>query len=73
MTIILTKDELADITGYRRPADQLEEMHRQGYWRARRSAPGSVICERAHYEAVCSGAQPANEPRVRKPQLRLQA
>ncbi len=69
MSIILTKDELCAITGYRRPADQLAELHRQGYWRARRSPLGSVICERAHYQAVNAGAAPASEPRVRKPQL----
>ena len=51
----LTPDEVAEVTGYRQQAKQLEELHRQGFWRARRSITGRVILERAHYEAVCRG------------------
>lgn len=72
--ITLTAEELEALTGYRRPADQLAELLRQGYWRARRSVvTGSVILERAHYEAVAAG-QDAARPRVRPvqaPKLRV--
>lgn len=68
---ILTAAELERITGYRRPADQLAELHRQGFYRARRApVTAHVILERAHYEAVCAGTRPANTPKVRTPQLR---
>ena len=71
MTIILTSDELAAVTSYRTPKRQLEELHRQGFYRARISATGNVILERAHYDAVCAGDKPAKEPTVRNPFLRL--
>ena len=71
MTIILTSEELAGVTGYRTPKRQLEELHRQGFYRARISATGNVILERAHYDAVCVGNKPAKEPTVRNPFLRL--
>ena len=71
MTIILTDDELIALTGYRRPTEQLVELHRQGFMRARRDRVGRVILERAHYEAVCSGARPEQDrPKVRPPRLR---
>lgn len=71
MTIILTSDELAGVTGYRTPKRQLEELHRQGFYRARIAVTGNVILERAHYDAVCAGDKPAKEPTVRNPFLRL--
>ena len=71
MSIILSSDELAGVTGYRTPKRQLEELHRQGFYRARISAAGNVILERAHYDAVCAGDKPAKEPTVRNPFLRL--
>ncbi|MBI5255381.1 MAG: hypothetical protein HY855_02700 [Burkholderiales bacterium] len=56
MSIRLTEAELVEITDYHQPARQLEELHRLGFWRARRSlASGRIILERAHYEAVCAG------------------
>lgn len=65
--LILTADELLALTGYRQPAAQLAELHRQGYHRARRSpVSGHVILERAHYEAVASGMVPqASTPQLR--------
>lgn len=67
----LSTIEIERITGYKRPADQLAELHRQGFYRARRSpTTGHIILERAHFDAVCAGAKPANEPRVRAPVLR---
>lgn len=51
--LTLTPDELQALTGYKQPAAQLAELHRQGYWRARRAPiTGRVILERAHYEAA---------------------
>lgn len=72
--IVLSDAELVRITGYKRPAEQLAELHRQGFHRARRSPrTGGVILERAHYDAVCAGQAltigPA-PPRLRPPRLR---
>ena len=52
----LTEEEIVEITDYHQPAKQLEELHAQGFWRARRSpVTGRIVLERAHYEAVCAG------------------
>lgn len=65
-SITLTAAELVEVTGYRRAAEQLAELQRRGFVRARKSRLGDVILERAHYDAVCSGAQAsADQPRVR--------
>ena len=58
MTPTLSRDEIVSLTGgYRKPAKQLAELHRQGFHRARRSMlTGQVVLERAHYEAVCRGS-----------------
>ncbi|MCX7660864.1 MAG: DUF4224 domain-containing protein [Caldimonas manganoxidans] len=66
--LILSPEELVILTGYRRASDQLAELHRQGFCRARRDRLGNVILERAHYEAVCSmqpGAVLATKPKVK--------
>lgn len=56
-SLTLSPEELQLLTGYKRPADQLRELQRQGFYRARRgSVTGEVICERAHVEAVAAGA-----------------
>ena len=61
----LTDEELREITGYRQPAKQLAELHRLGYFRARRSpTTGRIIVERLHYEAVIAG-RAAEQPRQR--------
>ena len=71
VSIILSPEELAQVTGYKRPSGQMTELHRQGFYRARRSpTTGGVILEREHYVAVCGGARPVSEPRVRVPQVR---
>lgn len=55
--LLMTDEEVHTLTGYKRPAQQLDELKRQGYWRARRAPiTGRVLLERAHYEAVCAGA-----------------
>lgn len=71
--ITLAVAELVEITGYTQPAKQLAELQRQGFWRARRNAVGTVVLERSHYEAVCRGEQlqPSQDgPRLRPPKLR---
>ncbi len=69
--MLLTKEELHTLTGYKRPADQVAELRRQGFYRARTSpTTGSAILERAHYDAICAGAKAPNEPKVRAPVLR---
>ena len=67
MSIILTSDELARVTGYRSSKRQMTELHRQGFYRARIGATGNVILERAHYDAVCAGDKPKKAPTVRDP------
>lgn len=66
-SITLEPDELRRITGYARPSDQVTELLKQGFYRARRARDGSVVLERAHYDAVCRGASAAaaNEPTLR--------
>lgn len=72
--ITLSEQELRELTGgYKRPGDQLRELHRQGFNRARIGrVNGRVILERAHYDAVCAGRDivTAPGPQVRPPQLR---
>lgn len=63
--LTLTEDELHELTGYTQPAKQLEELRRRGFHRAYRSRAGRVTLERAHYEAVCAGAQQQAKPKVR--------
>lgn len=73
-SVLMTPDEVRRISGgYVQAAKQLQELHRQGFWRARRArVTGEVILERAHYEAVCSGQEraPAQAARHAAPTLR---
>jgi hypothetical protein len=74
MSAILSKSEIEEITGYKRPGAQETELRRQGFFRARRAhVDGHVIVERRHYEAICGGARlsAANEPKVRVPQIQV--
>lgn len=69
--ILLTPAEVEALTDYRQPAAQLAELHRQGYWRARRARmTGRVLLERAHYEAVARGADQPPSTAGRAPRLR---
>lgn len=71
MTATLSPQEIEAVTGYKRPADQLKELERQGFYRARHSpTTGQVILERAHYDAVCAGARQPKAPQVRRPIVR---
>lgn len=72
-SITLTREEIEQLAGgYKRPGDQLRELQRLGFFRARRGrVTGEVILERAHVEAVAAGAllTPAGAARSR-PKLR---
>lgn len=71
MSLILTPEEVQALTGYRQPHAQLRELHRQGYWRARRApVTGRLILERAHYEAVARGEDVQPQATRRAPQLK---
>lgn len=65
-SVTLSADEIFELTGYRRPADQLKELQRRGFSRATINRLGRVIVERAHYQAVCGMHMERARPRVRK-------
>jgi len=70
-TDTLPAEQIARMTGYRQPARQLRELHRQGFWRARRAkVTGEVILERPHYDAVSTGMLAQQSAQPRTPQLR---
>lgn len=68
--LLLTPAELERLTGYRRGHEQLEELHRQGFFRARRNRLGEIVLERAHYDAVAAGGASRAEPEAPTFQLR---
>jgi len=69
--IILTPDELIELTGYRQPAAQLQALHKQGYWRARRLITGAVVLTRAHFEAIERGEDRQAPQQRPEPKLRV--
>lgn len=70
MDLLLSAAEVEALTGYLRPCDQLRDLQRQGFHRARRNRLGAVVLERAHYDAVCAGRQaPAGQDAL--PPVRL--
>lgn len=72
-SVTLSAEELRELTGYRAPSKQLQELHRQGFWRARRAPiTGRVIVERSHYQAVTQGADTKKpEPMLRSQRMRV--
>jgi hypothetical protein len=70
MSVTLDADAIHDLTRYRRASDQLRELHRQGFYRARVGRDGAVILEREHYAAVCAGRNEPARPKVKPPVLR---
>ncbi len=67
-SLLFSSEEVHALTGYKWPSKQLDELHRQGFFRARIGKAGNVLLERVHYESVCSEKlpkHPANAPRVR--------
>lgn len=72
--LVLSAEELQQLTGYRVPSKQLTELQRQGFWRARRSRlSGAVILERSHYDAVTRGDTKKPEPMLRSERMRAKA
>lgn len=68
----LTPEEVREAAGgYKRPKDQLRELHARGFSRAFISkVTGRVVLERAHHEAVTRGqfgAPASNQAAVHKP------
>lgn len=62
--LILSEQEICSLTGYKKPQRQLQELVRQGFFRARQSqTTGHIILERAHFEAVSSGNTTKNQPK----------
>lgn len=70
--MILSEPQIVEITGgYKRAADQLAELRRQGFFRARASRlTGRVVLEREHYVAVCRGTVSTADVQPR-PKVRL--
>lgn len=68
MSDTLDAAELERVTGYRRPAEQLRELHRLGFHQARQSCMGHIILNWWHYIEVASAPQPADwTPQVSRP------
>lgn len=72
MNVTLSPEEVqAAAGGYKRPGEQLRELHRRGFYRAYRSkVTGEVVLERPHYDAVSRGlggtaANDAHRPKLR--------
>ncbi len=55
MSITLSEPEIVSLTGYDRATKQLAVLHSRGFLRAFIDRNGSVVLERAHYEAVSRG------------------
>lgn len=66
--LLLSFDEIERLTGYRRASDQLCELRRQGFIRARRNRLGDVVLERGHYDAVVAGS-PAPSTQDERPPI----
>lgn len=58
MSIVLSQEEIAALTGYRLATFQLNELRKQGFYRARIGKQG-VVLERGHYDAVVAGQDAA--------------
>ena len=67
--ILLTPEEIAAVTGYKKPALQVQELRAQGFFRARRNVLNRVVLERAHYEAVCAAAAASSTAAGERPQV----
>lgn len=69
MADLISPEVIQRITGYKRPADQLRELHKQGFYRARiAKVTHEVVLERPHYDAVSAGqgsASNEHRPTVR--------
>jgi hypothetical protein len=54
MSLVLTADEIRELTGLELPRCQVRRLQAQGFARAR-LVRGKAVLERAHYDAVCRG------------------
>lgn len=72
-SMILSEPQIVEITGgYKRPADQLAELRRQGFFRARLSRiTGRVVLEREHYTTVCQGTIAPSTSAGSHPKVRI--
>lgn len=52
--ITLSHAELVKLTGYKNATMQLEQLRKDGFYRARMGRHG-VVLERGHYDAVVAG------------------
>ena len=66
--LTLSDEEIRVLTGYKQQCKQLEELHAQGFSRAR-IVRGRLILERAHYDAVCALRSTAT-PKVHPPKVK---
>lgn len=67
-TVLLSAEEISEVTGYRKPALQVRELHSRGFVRARVNVLNRVVLERAHFEAVCSTTS-SGTSHAQRPQL----
>ncbi|MBT2300417.1 DUF4224 domain-containing protein [Variovorax paradoxus] len=71
MSLILTEAELIELTGYKIATMQINELRRQGFYRARMGRRG-VVLERGHYDAIVAGQDAAPvAKKINLPSLRL--
>lgn len=69
--IVLSAKEIEAITQYKVPTMQLNELRRQGFYRARMGRRG-VVLERGHYDAIVAGQDAASPKKaINLPSLRL--
>jgi hypothetical protein len=70
--VILSAEEVRALCGgLRRPNDQLKELYRLGFYRARRGrVKREVILERAHVDAVASGQLMTGSGQQNRPKVR---
>jgi len=73
VSLCLTPEEIAELTGLTLPRCQVRRLQEQGFARAR-LVRGKAVLERAHYDAVCRGefapAQSARDTSGPRPSLR---
>ena len=71
MSIVLSPGEIEALTQYKSPTMQLNELRRQGFYRARMGRRG-VVLERGHYDAIVAGqdATPTKKS-INLPSLKL--
>lgn len=61
MSLVLSAQQIVELTGYKVPALQLEVLHRRGFYRACMGRNG-VVLTRAHFESIEHGEDKAVPP-----------